>query len=184
MAYTYDGCCGSCIYMNTNDYTGHKDHCYCTYRRQYYNLTDSKCRYYQYDPHKDYYDLSHRWHIVSAIIKKLELSDEYECIAVLHDFRINYLENDKRFIGLLKIYDLIGPIIAKCITEDEESVELCKKLTQKYLVNMLDKLRNKEYEDALSEYISMINILSTIYESQIKEYLDQKLLTEDKKASK
>ena len=49
---------------------------------------------------------------------------------------------------------------------------------------MLDKLRNKEYEDALSEYISMINILSTIYESQIKEYLDQKLLTEDKKASK
>ena len=35
MVYTYDGCCGSCMYMNTNDYAGHKDHCCCTYREQY-----------------------------------------------------------------------------------------------------------------------------------------------------
>ncbi len=40
MVYTYDGCCGSCMYMNTNDYVGHKDHCRCTYREQYYNLTE------------------------------------------------------------------------------------------------------------------------------------------------
>ena len=39
---TFDGCCGSCQHMNTNDYTRHKDHCYCTYRRQYYNLTENK----------------------------------------------------------------------------------------------------------------------------------------------
>ena len=60
-SYTYDGCCGSCIYMDTNNYTGHKDHCYCTYRRQYYNLTDRKCSYYRYDPNKDYDDLNRRW---------------------------------------------------------------------------------------------------------------------------
>ena len=58
---TYDGCCGSCKHLNTSDYIKHKDHCRCTYRNQYYNLTEKKCVYYEHDPNKDYYDLNKRW---------------------------------------------------------------------------------------------------------------------------
>ena len=46
---TFDGRCGSCVHMNTNDYVRTKDHCKCTYRGQYYDLNEPKCRYYEYD---------------------------------------------------------------------------------------------------------------------------------------
>ena len=148
MAYTYDGCCGSCIYMNTNEYVGHKDHCYCTERRQYYNLTERKCRYYKYDPNKDYYDLNHRWHIVTTILNKLGLKDTYECIALIHNFRIDFVEKDSKYSDLLVEYDLIAPVIARCIDEDKESIEICKKIVQLCLSDMLDFINAGKNEEA------------------------------------
>ena len=171
MAYTYDGCCGSCIYMNTNDYTGHKDHCYCTYRKQYYNLTESKCRYYKYDPNKDYYDLNHRWHIVSVVFNKLQLKDSYECIALLHNFRTNFLEKDSRYDSFLEEYDKLGPIIAKCIDEDEDSQIICQRIVQSCLSFMLDFIRNGKNQEALYKYLEMFDTLKEIYSEQIDEYI-------------
>ena len=172
--YTYDGCCGSCKYMNTNDYTGHKDHCYCTYRRQYYNLTERKCSYYVYDPNKDYYDLNHRWHIVSAIFAKLGLSDSYECINILENFRVNFLEKDDKYEDLLREYDIVGPAIAKLIVEDENSLAICKEICSKCLVIVLDLIKEGKYEEALNKYLEMVNILKNYYQEELKEYLETK----------
>ena len=173
--YTYDGCCGSCIYMNTNDYVRHKDHCYCTYRRQYYNLTESKCRYYEYDSHKDYYDLNHRWHIVSAIFKKLGLSDiGYDCINVLENFRVNVLEKNKKYANFLKEYDLVGPAIADFLMNDENSLEICKKICSTTLINILDLIKQEKNDEALNEYMNLVNLLKDYYKDNLGEYLDKK----------
>ncbi len=175
--YTYDGCCGSCIYMNTNDYVGHKDHCYCTYRRQYYNLTESKCRYYEYDRNKDYYDLNHRWHIVSAIFKKLGLYDlEYDCIKILNDFRINVLEKNEKYDNILREYDFVGPMLANCIINDSESLLICKKVCSTSLLKILDLIKEEKYDDALTEYISLVNILKDYYQDKLTEYLNEKMI--------
>ena len=168
--YTYDGCCGSCVHMNTNDYTGHKDHCYCTYRRQYYNLTESKCSYYKYDPNKDYYDLNHRWYIVSVICEVLGLSDDYECVSLLHNFRINVLEKDSRYNDILAEYDIIGPIIANLLKSDCESKALCQRLLQLYLTKVLNLIKNGNNVEALKEYLDMVNLLKDIYD--IKDILN------------
>ena len=173
--YTYDGCCGSCMYMNTNDYTGHKDHCYCTYRRQYYNLTESKCRYYEYDSHKDYYDLNHRWHIVSAIFKKLGLSDiGYDCINVLENFRVNVLENDEKYADMLREYDLVGPAIADFLMNDESFLEICKKICSTTLINVIDLIKQGKNDDALNEYINLVNLLKEYYKDNLDEYFEKK----------
>ena len=136
---TFDGCCGSCVHMNTNDYVGHKDHCYCTYRRQYYNLDERKCRYYEYDKYKDYYDLNHRWHVNQ--------------------------------------YDIIGPIIAECLTNDPDSEILCKRLIEFFLSDILDLIHDNKNEEALGKYTEMINILRFFYDKQIVEYQSEKQKT-------
>lgn len=171
---TYDGCCGSCINMNTNDYVGHKDNCYCTERRQYYNLHERKCRYYEYDKYKDYYDLNHRWHVVSAILQKLELKDSYECINILHNFRNNFIEKNEEYTHMLVLYDIVGPVIAECITNDEESYELCKKLCREFLLDVIFLIREGKNEEALSKYEKMISLLISIYKNDIIEYMNKK----------
>ncbi len=173
--YTYDGCCGSCIYMNTNDYVNHKDHCYCTYRRQYYNLTESKCRYYSYDSNKDYYDLNHRWHIVSSIFKKLGLYDlEYDCINILENFRTGVLEKDNKYTDILNEYDIIGPAIANFITNDENSTLICKEICSTTLLEVLDLIKKENYDEALKKYMQLVNILKEYYQDKLNEYLEEK----------
>ncbi len=167
---TFDGRCGSCVHMNTNDYSGHKHICYCTYRGHYYSLDDRKCQYYEYDRYKDYYDLNHRWHVVSAIFKKLDLKDSYECIDILHSFRNNFLENNPNYRELLNEYDIVGPVIAECLTNDPDSKILCKRLVEFFLSDMLSLIKEEKYEEALNKYIEMINVLKLFYEKQIDEY--------------
>lgn len=166
---TFDGCCGSCEHMNTNDYSGSKHICYCTYRGHYYSLDEPKCGYYRYDSRKDYYDLNHRWYIVGAILRKLGLSDNYECISTLHNFRINVLENDARYNDMLAEYDIVGPKIANLLEKDDYSKELCRKLIQVYLVNVLDFIREEKNNEALNLYIEMVNLLKTIYEVDLSK---------------
>ncbi len=161
---TFDGCCGSCENMNTNDYVRTKDHCYCTVRKQYYDLREPKCHYYRYDRYKDYYDLNHRWYIVTAIFNKLGLSDNYECTSLIHNFRNNILANDPRYDDMLAEYDIVGPKIAKKLLEDNESESVCKRLLQTYLSRVLDFLREEKYDEALEQYIEMVNLLKLIYD--------------------
>ncbi len=165
---TYDGRCGSCVNMNTNDYVRTKDNCKCTYRGQYYNLNEPKCCYYKYDQYKDYYDLNHRWYIVSAIMSKLGLSDKYECVSLLHNFRINVLEKDDRYNEILAQYDIIGPKIAELLINDSDSKELCERLIQVFLIRVLEKIKEKQYNEALEIYLEMVNLLKVIYNVDIK----------------
>lgn len=178
---TYDGRCGSCVHLNTNDYVTTKDHCYCTYRRQYYDLNERKCSYYEYDRYKDYYDLNHRWHIVSAICNKLGLSDDYECVSLLHNFRVNFLEKNGQFDELLKKYDIIGPVLAECITNDRDSKVLCQKLIEVYLCPALDCIKSEQYVEALHKYLEMINTLYNIYSEKVDHYVAKKSIEENKK---
>ena len=75
----FDGRCGSCIYLNTNDYvTGRDSLCKCTLRGQYYELNSKQCSSHKYDRGKDYYNLAKRargtrFYVVTAIFNKLGL---------------------------------------------------------------------------------------------------------------
>ena len=166
---TFDGCCGSCEHMNTNDYSGSKHICKCTYRQQYYSLTEPKCSYYRYDPRKDYYDLNRRWYIVSAIFEKLGLPDSYDCVAKLQYFRENVLEKDSKYMNILIEYDIIGPKLAELLKNDSDSEKLCQRLIQVFLVRILDLIMDNKNDEALNLYIEMVNLLKTIYEVDLEK---------------
>ena len=177
MAYTYDGCCGSCIHMNTNDYVNHKDHCYCTYRKQYYNLTEPKCMYYRYDPHKDYYDLNHRWHVVSAVLQILQASAESLGIQKLYDFRVDVLEKDARYENALRIYDVIGPFLANQLLHDQNAVLICTAVTETWLKPINGQIEAGYYEGAIRQYARMIDSMVKHYGAQFKAYCDLKKIS-------
>ena len=168
---TYGGCCGSCIHLNVNDYVRTKDNCKCTLRGGYHNLHERACPrpMYEYDENRDYYDLNHRWYIVTAIFTVLGLNDNYECINLLHNFRNNILSKDSKYDNVLAEYDIVGPVLAKNLIEDEDSIELCKKLSQVYLIRVLDLIKEEKYDDALNLYTEMINLLKVIYNVNLTE---------------
>lgn len=171
----FDGRCGSCIYMNTNDYIkGRNSKCRCTYRNQYYELTEKECSHHKYDRGKNYDELARRckycrWYVVSAIFEKLGLSDDYESIALLHGFREEYLEKNEKYKKFLGMYDLEGPKMAEFIKEDEDSLELCRNIIQNVLVHVLDCIKNGDNEKAMDYYIQMLSILKLRYEEKFTE---------------
>ena len=171
---TFDGCCGSCIHMNTNEYVSHKDHCYCTYRRQYYNLTERKCSYYEYDRYKDYYELNHRWHIVSAVLGILNVSAAEAGIEKLHSFRTDVLEKDPRYESALRIYDVIGPFLAGRLAHEPDAPQICRQLIEKWLLPMEDMLALGGRETVYRKYAEMVNRMADRYAEALDGYCRQK----------
>ena len=170
MTYTYDGCCGSCVYMNTNDYVRHKDHCRCTYREQYYNLTEKKCQYYRYDPNKDYYDLNHRWHVVAAVLDILHTDATAEGIPLLARFRVDELEKEPAYEEVLRAYDVIGPYLARQLSMDPNA-ETAARLLLMYRLKPIEKLiEDGHNEQALEQYAEMIGELTERYYERFVEY--------------
>ena len=176
---TFDGCCGSCVHLNTNDYVNHKDHCYCTYRRQYYNLTEKKCSYYQYDPNKDYYDLNRRWHIVSAILHIIPEASEIPGMDKLRDFRVNILEKDAQYDDALRTYDIVGPFLARQLVLAENRQLICSSLIKNWLINIIQLIVNQEYHMAFTKYADMVNDLAERYQDMLREYASIKLIPEN-----
>ena len=168
---TFDGCCGSCIHMNTNDYVGHKDHCYCTYRRQYYNLTERKCSYYQYDRNKDYYDLNRRWHVVSAVSCILPETMYMPGFSLLADFRTAVLEKDSRFDRVLGMYDILGPFLAGKLYADPRRMEICRSLALRYFPELIRLIREGKNEQAFRRYASAVRDLAERYREDLDRYL-------------
>lgn len=172
MAYsTYEYQCGSCSYLNINDYCGSKDRCKCERRGGYHALSEGKC--YAYDgplpdgtrsDERDYRSLYYRWYIVTTIFNKLNLSDNFDCVYLLQSFRINFLENNLKYLKLLEKYDKVGVILSKCLSEDKDVHDICKKLLQLYLVHVFDYIKLEKYDDALRIYIRMLDLLCDIYE--------------------
>ena len=160
---TFGSCCGSCVHLNINDYSGSKWNCYCAERGGYHKLTESKCYKYDYDDNRDYYDLNHRWHIVSKICKILGLKDDYSCIDELLSFRNKKLENKEEYESFLKEYDEIGVLIANELEKDDDSLDMCISLCRQFLTPMLYLIRDEKYEDALGKYQEMYNFLKTCY---------------------
>ena len=177
---TYENKCGSCRNLNINDYCGSKNNCKCTRRGGYHELSEKRCSSDRdYDgpvpdgtrwDERDYRALKNRWYIVSAICKKLGLSDEYECVSLLQNFRVNVLEKDDKYNEVLEEYDIVGPFIAQMLLTDEDSKELCERLLQVYLVKVLDLIKTEKYDEALNRYVEMVNLLRTIYQvDEIKQ---------------
>lgn len=180
MADMYIGCCGSCIYLDTDDYVRHKDHCRCTKRGQYYNLTEKNCQYYEFDRNKDYYDLNHRWHIVSAVLGILQTTAQTAGVEKLHRFRVDVLEKDGRYENALRVYDVLGPFLACQLAHDPDAVRCCHFLLERWFLPMEALAANGEYEAVFLRYAEMVSRLKLRYAAPLEAYCTLKQICAEK----
>ena len=134
---------------------------------------------------KDYNNKNNNWYIVTAIFSRLGLSDDFDCVKTLHDFRQNILEAESRsltnwetkrnfcivtilqYCGIRISYDLVGPIISQLVYNDPYAVELCKTLLQEFLGSMLDYIRANEYDMVVLKYEQMVEVLMDRYNIEL-----------------
>ena len=170
MAYDYRDKCGSCVKLDI-------DNCrsltyYCRKKKKYYSACDSIiCRYYKYDVNRDYDKLEwwkkEPWnenqisncYITTIMCEILSLPDDNKYLNTLREFRNNILQKDSKYSTILLEYDTIGPIIANHLKNDKDALRIAKGLIKNYLAPMIVNIENKEYEEAISIYKSILVFL-------------------------
>lgn len=161
--------CGNCIYLDLYDksersewgmgkYTGY----WCKEERKYMHPEkDGKyCRYHQEKPNT--YN-SNSCFITTVVVNILGQDDNCQVLKTLRSFRKNVLIKTNDGIELLKMYDVIGPSIAKNISLDDNKRLLCFDLYANYIAPAAELVIKEKYDDAKSLYKAMVNYLQIKY---------------------
>lgn len=90
-------------------------------------------------------------------------NDDDLVLDTLRGFRDNVLQQDEKYVEILKNYDVIGPIIADEIRNDSNAYELASELYYKHLLNICYKVGNGEYDEAVKKYYAMTYYLMLYY---------------------
>lgn len=94
--------------------------------------------------------------IVCNILKK---EDNNTDLNKLRDFRNNVLQKDKKYLGLLITYDIVGPMISKELYEDPNRVQIATNLYNLGIKKVVDYLDINDYHKAIDLYINMTQLL-------------------------
>ena len=101
--------------------------------------------------------------ITTIVCDIIGLEDRNIYLMLLRKFRDNYLQKNMNTISILEEYDFIGPVLAKCIFNDEDRNVLAKSLFLNHLVPVFDDIASDNYKGAIAKYTSMVKGLISKY---------------------
>lgn len=168
--------CMDCVSMNYKDRYGCDAKC--ELRGRYYNpYSNAVCSEFKenniprselerrYEIRKNYAkeNKSSDCYLTTAICNILNYDDDCNYLEKLRYFRDNIMLNDKKYYDLLVEYNIVGPMIAKSLIEDENRKEISINLLINYIVPVYFKINNHRYNEATSIYIDMVNNLKNHY---------------------
>jgi len=106
----------------------------------------------------------HGYYIVSAITKLLGLETDNEYLTsfqYLKDVVLPILNPE-----LIEEYDRIGPELADKLLGEDNNVELASYLLYKYLVDMCERIQDREYYEAIDSFKKLLKELKARYLGQ------------------
>ena len=162
--YSSQGVCRDCNYFEPDRYN-ESNKGYCSYYRAYYYPGERACSHMSYTSSGGCYITT----IVHDILGK---DDKSEVLQNLREFRNDILQKDSKYAYLLYEYDNIGPMIADCISKDNDK-ELCSSLYNKYLKPISIMIKEKKYLSAIVNYQNLTSNLAVYYN------VDNNFLLED-----
>lgn len=151
--------CGNCAHYDKNQKEYWGDRYYCTKTCKYKESNDKACYNFVERPEKGYQPAG--CFITTAVCDVLGYSDDCELLVTLRDFRENYLKKSKSGILILQEYDQLGPIISDRIRQEPVINSII--LTTKYIIPCVDQIKRKDYVNAISIYINMVQTLKKQY---------------------
>lgn len=154
----------SCTYYRWNggifgDYWCDKKDCRVdedTYRRYCRDFNYDECPIYRHTESSGCF-------ITTVACEILGLPDNHEVLNTLRAFRDNVLQKNKEYAEVLKIYDVIGPIVAYSIKKDKNSEQLASELYNTSLLPIVEEINNNNYARAIKHYLYMTLSLISEY---------------------
>ena len=177
---THQNQCGSCArsIVSQNSLT-----CYCEKYHSTYRLDDNVCRDYEYDRSKnyDFWRRIYTYYILTAISDILNISkygDLYQNFMTL----IQLVRSDETTSMESCMYNVYGPMLANCLYNDSNKVEVCKYLLTNYLLKAFIAISENRLEDAISIYEEMVRFLYEKYtrENNFENIIDVDVIAKPK----
>ena len=97
---------------------------------------------------------SHGCFITTVTCGILEKDDKNEVMQKLRSFRDNILQKDKKYETVLKMYDVIGPLVACNVNHDKDRDKKATELYSK-LEKFTEMIDEGKYDEVANEYIGM-----------------------------
>lgn len=157
--------CVDCNYMDLKDRNRY-DEAYCAYMKKYTTLTGS-CY------HFDRRESGSSCYLTTAMCEILGYEDNSDILENLRGFRDFYMWNDPKCEGLLDEYNTIGPIVSKKLKNDEDSISTALMMRDEYIIPAISFIFEERYEEALTTYIDMTNMLKAKYNVGVRNTIYQ-----------
>ena len=159
--------CGRCVYLDTHDkkevgdwFNGYHDEYKCTDKRKYVGLHEGKnCRYFREAPQNQ----SSGCFITTVVVNVLKHDDNCKILSTLRRFRDDVLTTDEDGLSLLRMYDVLGPQISECISNDEDKLLLSYKLFANFIAPAAEFVKKCDFEKAKCLYVRMVHFLQIRY---------------------
>jgi len=73
------------------------------------------------------------------------------------------MKTDIKYIPLLLTYDVVGPMIAKKLNEDNEKKAIAEVFFNRYIIPAVNAINEQKYDTATNTYVAMTNALAEKY---------------------
>ena len=115
------------------------------------------CSYFIFNPNYSGY------YITTAVMEICGYNEGNETYGLIKSLRDDYMEHNEASKELLEEYDVVGPIIAKKISNDENKEELSLHLLREFIIPTATCIRIHDYKMAIEKYKTMVDVLKFRY---------------------
>ncbi len=113
-------------------------------------------------------------YLTTIVCNILGFADDVSYLQMLRHLRNDILQKDEQYKEVLATYDIVGPIIAKKLSEEEHKNQIALNLLNLGIKPVCELLELKKDKEAIQLYKDMTNILIQGY--GITEKIDQEYL--------
>lgn len=166
--------CAECTYLDLSD--GNSDGAFwCDKKLERHLATDVECGRFckaynrkgsSIDNAIDYsnsHNSSGGCYLTTILCNILKMQDNNIYLETIRNFRNNILQKDTNYKKLLIEYDIIGPKIAKALSNDPLREKIARVYFDKYIIPITELIKNNNHETAINIYISMTTNLKNLY---------------------
>ena len=156
-AYNEDfiGQCGNCQEF---EFKNKLEKGYCNWYKCYY-FADDTCKH-QKDNEKE----RSGCYITTIICNKLGFADDCNVMTSMRKLRDNIMQPNEKYHLLLAEYDIVGPIIANAINQDQDTERtLWENIYDHYLSQTAQYTEAGQDEKAINKYTEMVTALKNYY---------------------
>lgn len=188
--------CSECTYLNLNNEYSPGDGRYrCDRFHEWKYANATECSWFCNAYSRSYYDTKRAYEysekkkqendsfkspcfITTIVCQVLGFKDTTKVLNSLRTFRNNVLKKDEKYKDILATYDIIGPIIADRIRQDELRDTLAVALFNTSIKSVYEFIENNDYLKAIKIYQEMVYGLVEYYDIK-KEVSNEQLNTID-----